>query len=267
VPCCHLKLHTSAKPALSPGFGLRGRGLILLAILHHSAVSKIGQLYFNNTFIVVMVSARHPGLDRSTDRPPHGLIISAELAPSTNLSSTSRQTANHELLAYRVVADSPVLRGERIPRLGGVPRWFIRDGKSMRSNMAEGLRETTRFKPVSLRPGFFPVCLRPAVRLKVCCEEDDKRILRHLYDESIQKARGIDTLYVRFAQRSGKIDDISGIDGSVVVAKPDYADPYQMRTHRADCAQNDEHRDHKWFGIFAGTCLPADSAAMFLNRA
>jgi len=44
------------------------------------------------------------------------------------------------LLSYRVVKDSPVLRGERIPRWA-MPSLVVRDGKSMRYQYAGRLRE------------------------------------------------------------------------------------------------------------------------------
>ena len=45
-----------------------------------------------------------------------GLIVPPQIGAIDKLELDLLGTASHELLAYRVVADSPVLRGERIPR-------------------------------------------------------------------------------------------------------------------------------------------------------
>ena len=115
--------------------GLRGAVSILLAILPILGNLENGQLYFNTTFIVVMVSLAIQGWTIKPMANRLGLIIPPQIGAIDKLELDLPGTANHELLAYRVVADSPVLRGERIPRWAR-PSLVIRDGKSMRYQYA-----------------------------------------------------------------------------------------------------------------------------------
>jgi cell volume regulation protein A len=69
-----------------------------------------------------------------------GLIIPPRMGAVDKVEVDLPGAVNHELLSYRVVRDSPVLRGERIPRWA-TPSLIIRDGKSMRYQYAGRLKE------------------------------------------------------------------------------------------------------------------------------
>ncbi len=60
-----------------------------------------------------------------------------------DLSARLPGAAHHELVSYRVVPDSPVARGERIPRWAR-PSLVIRDGRSMRYQYAGRLQSGDR---------------------------------------------------------------------------------------------------------------------------
>ncbi|MEQ8482509.1 MAG: potassium/proton antiporter [Hoeflea sp.] len=132
--------------------GLRGAVSILLAILPILGNLENGQIFFNATFIVVMVSLAIQGWTIKPMAHRLGLIIPPRTGAIDKLELDLPGTANHELLAYRVVADSPVLRGERIPRWAR-PSLVIRDGRSMRYQYAGRLRENDQVY-LFIAPGF-----------------------------------------------------------------------------------------------------------------
>jgi len=120
--------------------GLRGAVSILLAIMPILGGLENGQIYFNCAFIIVLVSLLVQGWTIKPVAKKLGLIIPPRMGAVDKVEVDLPGAANHELLSYRVVKDSPVLRGERIPRWA-TPSLVIRDGKSMRYQYAGRLRE------------------------------------------------------------------------------------------------------------------------------
>ncbi len=115
--------------------GLRGAVSILLAILPILGGLGSGQILFNVAFIIVLTSLLIQGW---TIRPMArwlGLIVPPRVGPVEKVELELPGDARHELVAYRVVADSPVARGERIPRWAR-PSLVIRGGRSMRLHEA-----------------------------------------------------------------------------------------------------------------------------------
>ncbi|MGO4437408.1 potassium/proton antiporter [Rhizobium sp. RAF56] len=120
--------------------GLRGAVSILLAIMPILGNLEAGQTYFNVAFIVVLVSLLVQGWTIKPMAKRLGLIIPPRIGAVHKVEVDLPGAVNHELLSYRVVKDSPVLRGERIPRWA-MPSLIVRDGKSMRYQYAGRLRE------------------------------------------------------------------------------------------------------------------------------
>ncbi|MBY3170198.1 potassium/proton antiporter [Rhizobium laguerreae] len=120
--------------------GLRGAVSILLAIMPILGGLENGQIYFNTAFIIVLVSLLLQGWTIKPVAKKLGLIIPPRIGAVDKVEVDLPGAANHELLSYRVIKDSPVLRGERIPRWA-TPSLVIRDGKSMRYQYAGRLRE------------------------------------------------------------------------------------------------------------------------------
>jgi potassium/hydrogen antiporter len=120
--------------------GLRGAVSILLAIMPILGGLEHSQIYFNTAFIIVLVSLLVQGWTIKPVAKRLGLIIPPRIGAVDKVEVDLPGAANHELLSYRVVKDSPVLRGERIPRWAA-PSLVIRDGKSMRYQYAGRLRE------------------------------------------------------------------------------------------------------------------------------
>ncbi|HHZ10596.1 MAG TPA: potassium/proton antiporter [Rhizobiales bacterium] len=120
--------------------GLRGAVSILLAIVPLLGGIEGGMVYFNSAFIIVLVSLLLQGWTINPLARRLGLVIPKRIGPVEKVELELPGTARHELLVYRVVADSPVARGERVPRWAR-PSLVIRDGQSMRYQYAGRLQE------------------------------------------------------------------------------------------------------------------------------
>ena len=119
--------------------GLRGAVSILLAILPRAEGISNGQRFFNTAFIMVLTSLLLQGW---TIRPIArwlNLVVPPSLGPVERVELDLPGTAHHELVAYRVASNSPVARGERIPRWAR-PSLVVRDGRSMRYQYAGRLQ-------------------------------------------------------------------------------------------------------------------------------
>lgn len=115
--------------------GLRGAVSLLLGILPLMAGLPAGQDLFNAAFVVVLVSLFLQGWTIRPMARQLGLIIPPTVGPVDKVELELPGTAHHELVVYHVVADSPVARGERIPRWAR-PSLVVRKGHSMRPQTA-----------------------------------------------------------------------------------------------------------------------------------
>lgn len=120
--------------------GLRGAVSILLGIIPLAGGLASGQQLFNVAYIIVLTSLLLQGW---TIRPMArwlGLIVPARIGPVERVGLDLPGRADHELIVYRVVRDSPVLQGERLPRWAR-PSLVVREGRSMRYQYAGRLQE------------------------------------------------------------------------------------------------------------------------------
>lgn len=120
--------------------GLRGAVSILLGIIPLAGGLENGQQLFNAAYIIVLTSLLLQGW---TIRPMArwlGLIVPARIGPVERVGLDLPGRADHELIVYRVVKDSPVLQGERLPRWAR-PSLVVREGRSMRYQFAGRLQE------------------------------------------------------------------------------------------------------------------------------
>ena len=111
--------------------GLRGAVSILLAILPIIAGLSDARALFNTAFIVVIASLLVQGW---TIRPVArflGLIVPPRLGPVDRIELELPGRADHEIISYVVHPDSPVGKGQRIPRWAR-PSLLVRDGRSLR---------------------------------------------------------------------------------------------------------------------------------------
>jgi len=120
--------------------GLRGAVSILLAIMPLLSGVENGELFFNVAFIIVLVSLCLQGWTIKPVATKLGLIIPPRMGAVDKIELDLPGAAQHELISYKVIKDSPIMRGERIPRWA-MPSLVIRDAKSMRYQYAGRLRE------------------------------------------------------------------------------------------------------------------------------
>ncbi|QKV20755.1 potassium/proton antiporter [Oricola thermophila] len=119
--------------------GLRGAVSILLAIVPFIGQIGNGMLFFNTAFIIVMISLLVQGWTINPLARRLGLVVPPRMGAVEKLELELPGSASHELLVYRVVENSPIVSGERMPRWAR-PSLVIRDGKSMRYQYAGRLR-------------------------------------------------------------------------------------------------------------------------------
>ncbi|TAN60536.1 MAG: potassium/proton antiporter, partial [Magnetospirillum sp.] len=119
--------------------GLRGAVGILLGLLPMVAGIEDGRLYFNVAFIVVLVSLAVQGW---TIRPVAGWlgqIVPPRIGPVERM-ELEIPGARHELVSYRIVADSLVAaEDQRLPRWA-IPSLVLREGRSLLGASAGRLR-------------------------------------------------------------------------------------------------------------------------------
>ena len=135
--------------------GLRGAVSILLAILPIIGGLEHGQMMFNAAFIIVLTSLLIQGW---TIRPMAkwlGLVVPPHIGPVEKVELELPGDARHELLSYRVAPESPVAKGERIPRWAR-PSLVVRDGRSMRIHDA-GRPQPGDYVYIFAVPRFIPL--------------------------------------------------------------------------------------------------------------
>ncbi|MBC7281776.1 potassium/proton antiporter [Hoeflea sp.] len=243
--------------------GLRGAVSILLAILPILDNLENGQLYFNTTFIVVMVSLAIQGWTVKPMAHRLGLIVPPQIGAIDKLELDLPGTANHELLAYRVVADSPVLRGERIPRWAR-PSLVIRDGKSMRYQYAGRLQENDHVY-LFIAPGFSRLLDR-LFASKVAVRDDDTEFFGTFAIDPSGTGEDLDLAYGPGL--------LSAMERSMTIAElmkhrlgdtPEYADRVKVGRIVLIVRQTDEHGVIRSVGISLEPVAPGTRLPLFLN--
>jgi potassium/hydrogen antiporter len=243
--------------------GLRGAVSILLAILPILGNLENGQLYFNTAFIVVMVSLAIQGWTVKPIARRLGLIIPPQIGAIYKHELDLPGTANHELLTYRVVADSPVLRGERIPRWAR-PSLVIRDGKSMRYQYDGRLRENDQVY-LFIAPGFSRLLDR-LFASKVAVSDDDNEFFGTFTIDPSRSGEELDTAYgpdlLTAAEKSLTISELME---QRLGGKLDYADRIKIGRIVLIVRQTDERGLIKMVGISLEPVAPATRLPLFLN--
>jgi cell volume regulation protein A len=115
--------------------GLRGATSILLAIVPVIGGLPFGQDLFNIAFIIVLFSLMVQGWTIAPTARFLDLLVPARLGPVDRIELELPGRGNHEIVAYVVHPDSPVAKGQRIPRWAR-PALLVRDGRSLRPDRA-----------------------------------------------------------------------------------------------------------------------------------
>ncbi|RAU23859.1 potassium/proton antiporter [Paramagnetospirillum kuznetsovii] len=118
--------------------GLRGSVSVLLSIVPMVAGLAHGRDYFILAFLVVLVSLGLQGWTIGAVARFLGQIVPKRIGPVERM-ELEIPGARHELVAYRIVADSLVARGHRLPRWAE-PSLVVRDDKSYSAHAAGHLK-------------------------------------------------------------------------------------------------------------------------------
>jgi cell volume regulation protein A len=115
--------------------GLRGATTILLAIVPVLGGLPYGQEIFNISFIVVLFSLLVQGWTIAPMARWLRLIVPPRIGPVDRIELELPGRGGHEIVAYVVHPESPVAKGQRIPRWAR-PALLVRDGRSLRPDRA-----------------------------------------------------------------------------------------------------------------------------------
>ncbi|MGE5503441.1 MAG: potassium/proton antiporter [Actinomycetota bacterium] len=118
--------------------GLRGAVSILLSILPMAAGLEQGRVYFAVAFLVVLMSLAMQGWTIGAVARFLGQVVPRRIGPVHRM-ELEIPGARHELVAYRIVADSLVAQGHRLPRWA-VPSLVVRERTSYGFHAAGALR-------------------------------------------------------------------------------------------------------------------------------
>ena len=118
--------------------GLRGAVSILLAILPLLSGLPEGRMFFNVTFMVVVVSLAVQGWTIGPMARWLGQVVPRRIGPVERMELEIPGTV-HQLVAYRIVPDSLVSQGHRLPRWA-VPSLVVRDGRSLLGSTVNGFK-------------------------------------------------------------------------------------------------------------------------------
>ena len=243
--------------------GLRGAVSILLAILPILGKLEDGQLYFNMAFLVVMISLVLQGWTIKPVARKLGLIIPPRIGAIDKLELDLPGTAHHELLAYRVVADSPVMRGERIPRWA-MPSLVIRDGKSMRYQYAGRLRESDQVY-LFIAPGYSKLLDR-LFASKAPVEEDDSEFFGTFAIAPSTRVDDLDQAYGPLTiNEADRAKTVAELISQRLGGQADYADRVRLGTIVLIVRDLDETGHIASVGVSLEPVAPATNLPIFLN--
>ncbi len=149
--------------------GLRGAVSILLAILPLAEMLPNGQVFFNTAFLIVIASLVVQGWTIRPMATRLGLVVPPAIEPVEKVELDLPGRSTHELIVYRVTPESPVARGERIPRWAR-PSLVVRNGQSYRFAYAGRIEPgdylyiftSPRYEPLLDRLFASPATLQPA---------------------------------------------------------------------------------------------------------
>ena len=150
--------------------GLRGAVSVLLGILPILHGMESGQTLFNAAFIIVLTSLLFQGWTLRPLARWLGLILPPKDGVVEKVELELPANAHHELVVYHIAADSPVARGERIPRWAR-PSIILRDDKSVTFHEA-GRLQPDDYVYIFSSPRLVPLLDKLFARKIVLSEED-----------------------------------------------------------------------------------------------
>jgi cell volume regulation protein A len=244
--------------------GLRGAVSILLAIMPIMSGVENGALFFNTTFIIVLVSLLVQGWTIRPVAQYLGLIIPKRMGAvdKVELDLPGKGTT-HELVSYRVMKDSPILSGERIPRWA-MPSLVIRDGRSMRYQYAGRLRESDQVY-LFVTPNYIRLLDR-LFASRIAVDEDDADFFGAFSISPSRPAKELDAAYgpglLQPAEQSMTVGELISyrLNGHA-----DYADRMRFGSIVLIVRETDEQGHIRNVGISLEPVEPATNLPIFIN--
>jgi cell volume regulation protein A len=243
--------------------GLRGAVSILLSILPILSGLPNGQDFFNITFIIVLVSLLVQGWTLKPVARRLGLIIPRQTGAVDRLEVDLPRSSNHELVAYRVIKDSPVFKGERLPRWA-MPSLVIRDGRSMRYQYAGRLKEND-IAYLFVTPTFIPLLDRLfATRAEL--DPEDEEFFGTFAISPHRPARELDAAYgPGLLIENEKGMTVGELMLSRLGGRADYADRVRLGPIILIVRDIDETNHISSIGISMEAVEPRHTLPIFLN--
>jgi cell volume regulation protein A len=243
--------------------GLRGAVSILLSILPILSGLPNGQDFFNITFIIVLVSLLLQGWTLKPVARRLGLIIPRQTGAVDRLEVDLPRSSNHELVAYRVIKDSPVFKGERLPRWA-MPSLVIRDGRSMRYQYAGRLKEND-IAYLFVTPTFIPLLDRLfATRAEL--DPEDEEFFGTFAISPHRPARELDAAYgPGLLIENEKGMTVGELMLSRLGGRADYADRVRLGPIILIVRDIDETNHISSIGISMEAVEPRHTLPIFLN--
>jgi cell volume regulation protein A len=243
--------------------GLRGAVSILLAIMPMLSGVENGELYFNVTFIIVLVSLLVQGWTIKPVANFLGLIIPPRLGAVDKIELDLPGGAQHELVSYRVIKDSPILSGERIPRWA-MPSLVIRDGKSIRYQYAGRLREADQVY-LFVTPTFTRLLDR-LFAARVPVDENDEDFFGAFAISPARPAKELDAAYGPGLLSPGEQSmTIGDLINSRLGGRAEYADRMRFGSIILIVREVDEADHIRSVGVSLEPVEPTTNLPIFIN--
>ncbi|TWF55036.1 potassium/proton antiporter [Neorhizobium alkalisoli] len=243
--------------------GLRGAVSILLAIMPILSGVDNGSVFFNVTFIIVLVSLLVQGWTIKPVAQYLGLIIPPRIGAIDKVELDLPGKATHELISYRVIKDSPLLSGERIPRWA-IPSLVIRDNRSIRYQYAGRLREGDQVY-LFVSPPYIGLLDR-LFASRAALDEDDAEFFGAFAISPTRPAKELDAAYgpglINPAEQSLTVGEL--MNGRLG-GHADYADRMRFGSVVLIVREMDENGHIKSIGVSLEPVEPATNLPIFIN--
>ncbi len=243
--------------------GLRGAVSILLAIMPILSGVENGSVYFNTTFIIVLVSLLLQGWTIKPVADWLGLIIPPRMGAVDKVELDLPGTAHHELISYRVMKDSPILAGERIPRWA-MPSLVIRDGRSMRYQYAGRLKENDQIY-LFISPAYSKLLDR-IFASQVPVDQDDEEFFGAFAISPARPAKELDAAYgPNLLSANEQNMTIGDLIASRLGGHAEYADRIRFGSIILIVRELDDQGHIRSIGISLEPVEPTTNLPIFIN--
>jgi len=243
--------------------GLRGAVSILLAIMPILSGVENGSVYFNTTFIIVLVSLLVQGWTIKPVADWLGLIIPPRMGAVDKVELDLPGTAHHELISYRVMKGSPILKGERIPRWA-MPSLVIRDGRSMRYQYAGRLKENDQVY-LFISPAYSNLLDR-IFASQVPMDEDDAEFFGAFAISPTRPAKELDAAYgPNLLSANEQNMTIGDLIASRLGGHAEYADRIRFGSIILIVRELDDQGHIRSIGISLEPVEPTTNLPIFIN--